>query len=218
MAASDRPFRPRGVASFQRKREHELDRLDDEAVIAYVRDARAAGDRASAQQAIAILVHGYWRNIERRVRMKVAREHVEDVTADIIASALQSSFEGTSTGEFRAWLGTITKRRIADFHRRSKRTPTTVPLVSDPDAAGASEPAAASEEGYVEAQDVVDRMLADLSDAHRQVVDLVIFDKRTAREATQEVPGMTEDNVHQIVSRFRRALRRALEDGDTGSG
>jgi RNA polymerase sigma factor (sigma-70 family) len=205
------------LASFQRKPDRELDRLDDEAVIAYVREARAAGDRVAVARAVAILVYGYWRNIERRVRMKVAREHVEDVTADIVASALQSSFEGTSTGEFRAWLGTITKRRIADFHRRAERTPTTVPLVSDPDESGATEPAAASDEGYIETEDAVARTLGDLSEAHRQVVELVIFDARTAREAAQAVPGMTEDNVHQIVSRFRRALRRALEDGDTGS-
>jgi DNA-directed RNA polymerase specialized sigma24 family protein len=96
--------------------------------------------------------------------------------------------------------------------------PATVPLVSDPDEAGAPDAATASEEGLVETQDVVERVLAGLSEAHRRVIELVVFEGRTASQAAQEVPGMREDNVHQIVSRFRRALRRALQDGDTPDG
>ena len=203
---------------FERKPDHELDRLDDEALVAYARAARDAGDQAAGARAIAVLVYGYWPNVERRVRMKVPREHVEDVTADVVASAIQSAFDGTSVGEFRAWLGTITRRRIADYHRRAEKTPATVPLVPDPDEAGTPDPAAASEEGLVETRDVVERVLAGLSDAHRRVVELVVFEARTASQAAQEVPGMREDNVHQIVSRFRRALRRALQDGDTQGG
>ena len=200
---------------FERKPDHELDRLDDEALVAYARAARDAGDHSAGARAIAVLVYGHWPNVERRVRMKVPREHVEDVTADIVASAIQSAFDGTSIGEFRAWLATITSRRIADYHRRAEKTPATVPLVPDPDEAGAPDPAAPSDEGLVETRDVVERVLAGLSDAHRTVVELVVFEARTASQAAQEVPGMHEDNVHQIVSRFRRALRRALQDDDT---
>lgn len=203
---------------FERKPDRELDRLDDEALLAYARAARGAGDQAAGGRAIAVLVYGYWPNIERRVRMKVPREHVEDVTADIVTSATQSAFDGTSVGEFRAWLATITKRRIADHHRRAEKTPVTVPLLPDPDEVSARDPAAASEEGLVETQEAVDRVLAGLSEAHRRVVELVVFEGRTAGQAAQEVPGMREDNVHQILSRFRRALRRALQDGDTPGG
>ena len=203
---------------FERKPDHELDRLDDVALVAYARAARDAGDHAAGARAIAVLVYGHWPNVERRVRMKVPREHVEDVTADIVTSAIQSAFDGTSAGEFRAWLATITRRRIADYHRRAAKTPATVPLVPDPDEAGTPDPEAASEEGLVETRDVVARVLAGLSEAHRRVIALVVFEARTASQAAQEVPGMREDNVHQIVSRFRRALRRALQDGDTQGG
>jgi len=206
------------VPRFERKPDRELDRLDDDALVAYARAARDAGDHAAGGRAIAFLVYGHWPNVERRVGMKVPREHVEDVTADIVASAIPSAFDGTSAGEFRAWLTTITKRRIADHHRRAEKTPPTVPLVSDPDDAGARDPAAASEEGLVETRDVVERLLAGLSEVHRRVVELVIFEGRTASQAAREVPGMRKDNVHQIVSRFRRALRRALQDGDTQGG
>ena len=203
----------------RRKPDHELDRLDDEALVAYARAVRDAGDHAAGGRAIAVLVYGHWPNVERRVRMKVPREHVEDVTGDIVASAIQSAFGGTSVGEFRAWLGTITKRRIADYHRRAEKTLATVPLVSnDPDEAGALDPAAASDDGLVETRDLVERLLAGLSEAHRRVIELVVFEGRTASQAAQEVTGMREDNVHQIVSRFRRALRRALQEGDTQGG
>lgn len=203
---------------FERKPDHELDRLDDEAIVAYARAARDAGDPAAGAHAIAILVYGHWPNIGRRVRMKVPRAHVEDVTAEIVTSAIQSAFDGTSIGEFRSWLATITKRRIADHHRRAEKSPATLPLVSDPDETGALDPPAASEEGLVETQDAVERVLAGLSQAHRSVIELVLFEGRSATQAAQEVPGMREDNVHQIVSRFRRALRRALQDGDTEGG
>ena len=33
-----------------------------------------------------------------------------------------------------------------------------------------------------------------------------------------DVPGMTEANVHQIVSRFRRALREELDPGSDTEG
>jgi RNA polymerase sigma factor (sigma-70 family) len=206
------------VPSFERKPDRELDRLDDEAVVAYARAAREAGDHAAAARGIAVLVYGHWPNIERRVRMKIPREHVEDVTAEIVTSAVQAAFAGTSVGEFRAWLATITKRRIADYHRRAEKSPATVPLVHDPDEAGARDPAAASEEGLVETQDAVERVLAGLSAAHRTIVEMVLLEGRVAGQVAREVPGMREDNVHQIVSRFRRALRRALEDGDTQGG
>ena len=203
---------------FERKPDRELDRLDDDALVAYARAARDAGDHAAGGRAIAFLVYGHWPNVERRVGMKVPREHVEDVTADIVASAIPSAFDGTSAGEFRAWLATITRRRIADYHRRAEKTPRTVPLVFDPDEADAPEPAAASEEGLVETRDVVERVLGRLSEAHRRVVELVVFEAHAASQAAQEVPGVREDNVHQIISRFRRALRRALQDGDTQGG
>ncbi len=203
---------------FERKPDHELDRLDDEAIVAYARAARDAGDHAAGERAIAILVYGHWPNIERRVRMKIPQEHVDEVTAETLTSAIQSAFNGTSVGEFRAWLATITKRRIADYHRRAEKRPATVPLLPDPDEPGVPHPAAASEEGIVETQDAVERVLAALSQAHRRVVEVVLFEGRTASQAAHQVPGMREDNVHQIVSRFRRALRRALQDGDTQGG
>ena len=55
--------------------------------------------------------------------------------------------------------------------------------------------------------------MARMRPDHQKVVDLVVFQGWSAAEAVRAVPGMTEANVHQIVSRFRRALRGELEGG-----
>jgi RNA polymerase sigma factor (sigma-70 family) len=189
--------------------ESALERLDDEALIGYMRQARTSG-HPSAAVALAILVFGHWPNVERRVRMRIPAAHVEDLTGDIIADAIASAFEGTSVGEFVSWLSTITKRAISDFYRRGPGR------MKQTDEA-AAEPAAPSEAGVVAVRDAIERVMAKLRPEHRRVVDLVVFEDRSAAEAADAVDGMTESNVHQIVSRFRAALRGELQaGGDTG--
>jgi DNA-directed RNA polymerase specialized sigma24 family protein len=197
-AATDSPlFRPLDEAALQR--------LDDDALIEYMRSARDRG-HPSAAVGLAILVYGHWQNVERRVRMKIPPAHVEDLTGDVIADAVASAFEGRSVGEFVAWLNTITQRAIADFYRRGpgRMTPAYEP---------APEPVAPSDAGAVAVRDAIERVMAALRPEHRYVVDRVVFEDRSAAEAARELDGMTEANVHQIVSRFRRALRGELEAG-----
>lgn len=191
--------------------EARLQRLDADALIDYMRQARRAG-HGSAALALAFLVYGHWANVERRVRLKVPELHVEDLTAEIISSAITSAFDGKSVGQFISWLNTITQRAIADHYRRG---PGRMPLEEPPPI----EPAAPPEEGEVEIRDAIERVLTSMRPDHREVVDIVVFQGGTAADAVGQVPGMTEANVHQIVSRFRRALRGELEaDGDTAGG
>ena len=171
-------------------------RLGDDALIAYVRTARASG-HGSARLALAVLVYGHWHNVSRRVALKVPAAAVEDVTSEVLVSAIQSAFDGSSAGEFHVWLRTITARRIADFHRRPR--PATVSL----DDVSLQAPG----DGTVVVQDAVARVLDRLSDAHRRVVEQVVFEGLEA----SEVEGVGAANVHQITSRFRRALREELE-------
>jgi DNA-directed RNA polymerase specialized sigma24 family protein len=185
-----------GPGVFRPLAERELVRLDDDALIAYVRSARSAGD-ASARVALAVLVYGHWHNVSRRVALKVPPSAVEDVTSDVLVSAIQSAFDGSSEGEFHVWLRTITARRIADFHRRPRAVTVALDDVS----------AAAPEQDVIAVADAVERVLARCSDEHRRVVELVVF----AGLAAGEVGGVSAANVHQITSRFRRALREELD-------
>lgn len=204
------------MSRFRALPDHELDQLDDDALIAYVRAARDAGERDHADLGLRVLTFGHWDNVVRRVRMKVPAADVEDVAGEVIVSAIRSAFDGESVGGFREWLKTITNRRIADYHRSRERDPAMVPLHAAGEDEQGIDPPAPSEDGYVEVQDAIDRVLARLSDGHREVVELSVSEGLPAAEVVARVEGMSAANVHQILSRFRRALRRELGDeGDT---
>lgn len=189
--------------------ESELQRLDDDALIDYMRQARTAGHR-SAALSLAILVYGHLANVERRIRLKVPSEHVEDLTGDVIVDAIASAFNGTSVGEFVSWLGTLTRRAVADFYRRGAGRARQEELRE-------IEAEAPADHGAVEVRDAIERVMATMREDHRRVVDIIVFGDGTAADAVRAVPGVTEANAHQIVSRFRKALRgELLADGDTG--
>jgi RNA polymerase sigma factor (sigma-70 family) len=202
------PFRPLDVTA--------LERLDDDALVRYMHRARTAGHQ-SAGLALAILIFGYEANVARRVALKVPARHVEDLTREVVVDAVASAFDGTSVGQFRSWLNTITKRAIADFYRRGLgRAPE--------EELPAIDPAAPSAYGMVELEDAIERVMATLREEHRRVVDIMIFEDGTAADAVRAVPGMSEQNAYQIAHRFREALKDELDppggelpgDGDTG--
>jgi len=193
--------------------EHELVNLGDEALIAHARAAREAGDSEQAALAIRVLVFAHWSRVVRRVALKVPSADVDDVAGEIVFSAVRSAFEGASVGEFVSWLNTITKRRIADYHRRREGRPSTDPLDADGDDERPIEIPDPSDQGLVETQIVIDEVLATMSDDHRRAVQLHVLEQWSAQEVGARL-GLSEDNVAQIASRFRRKLRTALEGGD----
>jgi DNA-directed RNA polymerase specialized sigma24 family protein len=200
------------LPAFRPLTELELAALSDDDVIAYLRAARAAGQNEAARLALRVLVFGYWNIVASRVSMKLPAHAVEDVTGDVIADAIRSSFAGESVGEFRSWLQTILKRRVADFYRAREREPETTPLERD----AAAEPAVTDQSGYVEVQVILQALLDEMRDDHRRVVEIMVFEDRSADDACAAVPDMTPANAYQVVRRFRTELRRRLEDDDNG--
>jgi RNA polymerase sigma factor (sigma-70 family) len=197
------PFAPRS--------EHDLVRLDDDALLTHLREARRVGDGEQAVLAVRVLVFGHWDRVTRRVALKVAPEDVQPLASDVIYSAIRSAFDGESVGEFVTWLNTITNRRIADHHRRRENVPAVVSIgVGNTDGAGGHiEPADVSQDGLVETRDAVERTLASLSEQHARVVERHVIEGVPAREVGAEL-GVGADNVAQISSRFRRRLREQL--------
>jgi RNA polymerase sigma factor (sigma-70 family) len=191
------PFRPRNQL--------ELERLGDDELVAYLREAAADG-HPSADLALAMLAFGHEPAVRMRVRLKnVPPQDVEDVTAEILFKALTSAFDGTSGGRFGAWMNRITQRAIADYFRRGPGRARSEPLEDrDLEAPG---------EHAVELEDAVERTLAGLNGEHRRVVELTLLEGFAARE----IDGVSQANVHQIVSRFRRSLRGQLDADPKGS-
>jgi RNA polymerase sigma factor (sigma-70 family) len=203
--------------SFKQRPDHELEQLSDEKLIAYLRDASSAGDAAAGKRALAILVYGYARDVERRMALRLPSHAVEDAAHDALVRAISAAFDGISVGQFRNWLGTIVDRTAVDWFRKRGRRPVETLLPSEhlgDEESWGEEPASASEAGAVELQLIVDEIMAQLSATHRTVVELHVFDGFSASEVCERVDGMTPDNVAQVASRFRKRLRDALEAAD----
>ena len=203
------------ATGFRPRQDHELEQLPDDALIAYLRNAARARDAAAASRALAILVHGYAQDVERRLALRVPRWAVEDATHEALVRAIASAYDGSSRGEFRAWLNTIADRTAADWFRRRERQPQEAGL---PDASAehvwGAEPSISSESGAIELRLVVEQVMTELSESHRRVIELHLFDGLTALEVCAVSNGMTADNVAQIASRFRRRVRREIGTAD----
>ena len=206
--------------------EGELNKLSSDELIAHIREAADAGRGDAAKAALATLCWRHFDDIVRRVSIKVPRADVEDVAMEAILSAIKSAFDGVSQGEFIVWMNRIVSRRIADFHRRREGKPLEAPLPTEnegEDAVWGEEPATADATGAVIVQSVIDECVAELGDSHRDVVELNVFQAldaaETARLVNEHFPDldtpMSESNVHQIVSRFRRCVRSKLDDQQT---
>lgn len=205
-----------GTPNFHELSEQQLAALSDDELVEYVRAARAVGHEAAIKLAVAILTFGYLETVRRRVALKVPREDVDEVASRALESALTSAFDGQSVGEFRSWLHRITARRIADYHRRREGKPDIVglPTGTDDDDLWGDEPAVEFEGVAVDVERAVDDVMDALNEAHRRIVDLYVFEDLPADEVAGRL-GQSEDNVHQVASRFRKALRERLDDGDT---
>jgi RNA polymerase sigma factor (sigma-70 family) len=211
--------------SFRPLSDDELNRRSSDELIAYIRTAYDAGDRKAAQRALAILVFRHMDDVERRVAIKIPKSDVEDVAMEVMTSAIKSVFDGSSIGQFWAWLNTIIRARIADYWRTRERRPDEVPLPEEH--AEAEEiwgPAAAREEaetGRVEVESIIDQCLVELNESHRAVVEHYVFEDLPGEETADRVnedfgdqldTPMTVQNVHKIASRFRECVRKKLED------
>jgi RNA polymerase sigma factor (sigma-70 family) len=205
--------------SFKPLPDHELHRLADDRLIAYIRDACAAGDAAAARRGLAFLVYGYERDVKRRLALRLPGHAVEDAGHDALVRAITAAFDGTSQGEFRSWLHTIVDRTAVDWFRRAQRRPQEAPLASEhagEEEVSGEEPSIDSEAGAVHLRIIIDEVLEELSEKHRQVIELHVFGALPAAEVCERIDGMTEDNVAQIASRFRAKLRARL-DPDQGA-
>ena len=207
-------------AAFKEHTEHELDQFSDEKLIAYLRDASAAGNHRAGKRALAILVYGHAANVERRLALKMPRYAVPDVAHDALVRAIASAFDGTSQGEFRSWLNTITDRTAVDWYRRRASRPEETLLPSEhqgEDGVWGDEPADAGEAGAVELHLIIEELVAELSPPHRQVIEIHVFEGVPAAETCERVDGMSPDNVAKIASRFRQRLRQTLEEAERGT-
>lgn len=210
------------MTNFVPRNEAELSKLSDDELLAHYGAACEAG-HPSAELALGILCFRYFDDVHRRCLLKVPRADAEDVAMEAVMSAIHSRLDGRSVGEFHAWLHRITSRRIADYTR--KPGPETEPLPEEHEEAeeiwgtsGQHEP----DTGLVEVSELVEQALSELSDFHRETIEVFVFEDRSAAETVEAVnaafpdhnPPLSIDNVSKITERFRARLRELLEEAD----
>lgn len=203
--------------NFRERSENELEQMSDEQLIAHMRAAREAGRQDQVDSAMGILAFGYWDIVLGRVLAKVPRTDAEDVASEIIISAIGSAFDSDSVGAFRAWLSQIIHRRIADYHRRKEGKPTLGALPTEhqgDEAVWGEEPSEEFSGDDLHARQCLKQVYEKRSDEHKQVLGMHVFGPATAKETADAIPGMTEDNVNQIASRFRKDYNDCLEAAD----
>ena len=212
------------MAIFRDFSDIELDSLSDEELIAQIRAAREVGEAAAERRARQILVHRHHREVELRARLKASDDVAAEIADDVILTALEMEHRGESIGELRSLLRTLLQRRIADYYR--KRRLETIPLAEehegDDELGRSGIVTVPGHEESVLGSVFFDAVLAKLPAVHRRVIVRNLLDRDTARETAELVneefadeleQPMTEANVHQIASRFRKELRREVEEG-----
>lgn len=221
---------------FERKNESELEHLDEDALLDYLASARDFGALDAARTASGLLAFRYLKIVTTRVRAKTPDwAPVDDIVMEVMQSAIRSSFDGKFVGQYRVWIHTITRRRIADFLDEQRRKPRPLSL----DGGGSSD--GRDDDGgweYGEYDDEFDRLpgreLAEQlrakvpNEMHRCVIhlygpEILGYGDLSAQETQREVKRLlgddvSEANIHQIWRRFAADLRKAWEDADAADG
>jgi RNA polymerase sigma factor (sigma-70 family) len=207
--------------SFREKKDWELNGLSDEDLIAYVIAARRAGNGRAAKLGLGIFAYRKWDLLVWRAKKELPDgADVEDLVGKVIEGVFKAAFRGEHFGEAVSLLNRVFRNKIADFYRREE--PYIDQLPEDSEDADHWRPDAATvgdRTGEYEVQEIARARYDALAPRHRMVVDLFVLDSYDANETAEQVnlafPGldrpMSDQNVHQIGSRFRRDLRGDLE-------
>ncbi len=134
------------------------------------------------------------------------RQRAEDVVQETLLRAWRNTDQlRRATGSLRPWLVTVARRIVIDAHRSRSSRPQEV----DP-APLELMPAADELDRVLRLMTISDAM-ADLTDAHREVLIATYFADRTVDEAAEEM-GIPPGTVRSRAFYALRSLRIALEE------
>ncbi len=218
----------RAMAAFRRLNDAQLDRLDDEELIGHALAARDAGQIAQMELALKIFV---WKQ-EAIVRGFVAGrlDKQGDVVIDQVAGlafvdsvAAIIGFRGGTPPEARGLVIRIARRRIADFHRKGRVDTVALEWEGEDGELKSLVPGRLAEQGALDAWSLIEQALAERNELHRRVIELFFFDDLPGKQIVEQInrhekpegdDPLTEDNVNQIASRFRKRVGELLEEAE----
>ena len=168
------------------------------------------GAQAGDRDAFFTLYERYVQRVMNRVRSKVPRQDVEDVTQDIFVAVVRSLDRYEQRAQFNTWLYTIVNRQIADFYRRRQRkdAPDTVELDADGGDSALAWPAdEALQEDQAHMRQALDRL-----PAHYQDIILMRFADGLSFAEIAERRGQSLDAVKSLFRRALQSLRETMGD------
>lgn len=206
-----------------------LDGRSDEELVAYVVAAYDADHPEAAKLAAGMIT---WRQtplVEGRVAAKIPVSEREDVVMAVFESFIRSAFDGKVILSVSAFIATIAKRRIADFHRERERIPGQEPLLSEhlgEEEIWGEEPYAEDAAAEIEIKDAIERVIIRRSELHRRMIMLYAPEPMdgehlSGAEVVERIAADTGetvsvDNVQQVWRRFKVELEKELRAGDHG--
>ena len=198
-----------------------FDHHTDEVLVALMRDAHPR-ESWTAQAAFDELLARHQDRINGRLRGKLPPDEADDQTQEVFLALFDAVLvKGQAIDHVGPWLSGVAAKKIADFHRGKGGQHLTVSRAAvqldddDPDAPARELPDE-GEHGRLEAQLVVDQLLARRSDAHQAIVRLYVLEGRSAKDAA-DATGESENNVYKVAQRFRDDLKAALRGDDPTS-
>lgn len=219
---------------FRRLNDAQLAQLAPLELIAYIKDARAAGETAAALDAAKILAFTHSDRIETFVRRHmrgVGEVVIEEVAAKALAGAIDSAhnIRGETEAEVRAFFFRIARNKMADHHRSARGDFRHVPAEWTDEHGNVTpiEPGEPSDPfDALDRMSVFSQAFRELNEVHQVVIALIHFRdlphaevaEETNRHFGEDLPDpMTEQNVNQIKSRFSKRLDELEAEAERGS-
>jgi len=212
------------VPPFFPRREHDLYTMPVEQLLAHLRAARAAGDADQDAGGQAVLAFREEPRIRARVRRAcpAAPDWVhEEITGKAVDDTMAGAWRGDQIGSFRAWSQTIVHGKVSEFFRTQKGEAVLHQRsFEDPDGRDLLERLHTGGEDLADALDrslrldgarVVLGRLGERNAGHAEIVEAALFSDRPSREVAAE-HGTSAANVDQICTRYRRDLRRFVQE------
>jgi RNA polymerase sigma-70 factor (ECF subfamily) len=197
-----------------------LDHHSDEALMAIMRDAHPR-ETWTVQAAFGELVLRHQDRIRAILLRKLPLDEADDLTQDVFMALFDTVVDGRDVGRVAPWLNKVAVHKRADFWRGKSGTHLKemregVALDADDPAGPGAAVRDMGEHGLMEAELLIDQLLARRSPQHQAIVRLNVLEGRSAKEVA-DATGATEANVYKVAQRFRDDLRAALSGDDPTS-
>jgi len=184
-------------------------RSDEELVLAVRAGELAAFD--DLYRRYAARLYGYL------LRVSAAEaDRAEDLVHDVFLRVLKDRSFDPRRGRFSAWLFTVARNRVFEGHRKERSRPELVAQLGDEGTRPSLAPAV---EELVDRRRKVHSAMAELSEAHRQVLLLKQVGGLTYAEIGEALgvaQGTIKSRLHAAVKAFRAQMARLGDAGFEG--